>query len=112
MQWIPQPPQAIVSVRKSAQRPSQQTVVPVHASAAPHLQAPIMQTLPRGLHAAPQAPQSLNELDVFTHAPSQHVRPPSQGSSGEQPATHAPPRQIVPAGQLAAHPPASGAGGV
>ena len=112
-QCIPHPPHAIVSVRKSAQRPSQQSDVPVHASPAPHLQVPVTHTLPCGAHAAPQPPQSVSALSVFTHAPSQHVRPPSHGSSGEHPATHAPPRQIVPAGQVAAHPPpASGVGGV
>lgn len=111
-QCMPQPPHAIVSVRTFTQRPSQHRSLPVQASAAPHRHVPVMHTLARPSQLIPQAPQSLSALSVFTHAPSQHVRPPSQGSSGEHPATHAPPRQIVPAGQLAAHPPASGAGGV
>jgi hypothetical protein len=46
VQWVPQPPQAITSVNGSAQRPSQQIAVPVHASPAPHLHVPVMHTLP------------------------------------------------------------------
>ena len=112
LQCTPQPPQAIGSVRKSAQRPSQHAEVPVQASPPPHLHSPVAHTLPNGAQTIPQPPQSLSELPVLTHAPSQQVRPPSQGSSGEQPATHAPPRQIVPVGHVAGHPPASGRGGV
>lgn len=94
----------------STQRPSQQSSVPVHAGPAPQRHSPPAHTLPRPSQLLPQVPQSVSALIVFTHAPSQHVRPPSHGSSGEHVATQAVPRQTVPEGQLIGHIPPSRAG--
>ncbi len=110
-QCMPQPPHASGSVRKSRHCPSQQISVPLQASPAPHLHAPSMQTLPRPVQSLPHSPQSVSELAVLTHAPLQHVRPPSQPVSDVQPATHVVPRHTVPDGQVIGQPlPPSGAG--
>ncbi len=96
----------------SAHRPSQQSCVPVQVPAVPQRHEPPVQTLPRPAQRAPQAPQSVSEVSVLTQAPSQHVRPPSQGASGLHAATHAIPRQTVPAGHgVGQSPPASTGGG-
>jgi hypothetical protein len=113
-QRVPHPPHAIASVCVSAQRASQQSVPVAHGSAAPQRHVPTEHTLPRPSQTAPHAPQSLSELSVLTQPPPQHVRPPSQGSSGEHCATHVVPRQTVPAGHAEGQrsPPASSRGDV
>lgn len=112
-QRVPHAPHAIGSLTMSAQRPSQQTWVPVQAGPAPQRHSPPAQTFVWTTQAFPHEPQSVSALVVLTHAPSQHERPPSHGSSGEQPATQLVPRHTVPAGHSLGQPgPASGGGGV
>lgn len=110
-QALPQRPQAMLSLRMSAQRPSQQTSVPVQAAPSPQRQVPETQRLPRTLQGMLQPPQSVSEFCVLTHAPSQHSRMAPHGIPALHAVRHTPSRQIVPVGQVMGQPPASWIGG-